>query len=103
MNIGQFTKAENGDFSGKASVLFGQSVVTLEKVKAEGNKPGFIIHVDGSEVGAAWEKTSAGGNAYTSVSFDLPTQPAPIYGALFANKDGSTYSLVWDRPKPQAA
>ncbi len=104
MNIGQFTKSDNGDYTGTAAVLFGLESVTLEKVKAEGKQPNYIIHVMGSEVGAAWDKVSKEGKAYLSVSFDLPTQPAVIYAAIVAStKDSSAFSLLWDRPKAQAA
>lgn len=99
MNIGQFKKTKDGDFQGTIPVLFGNQPVTLEAVKAEGKKPNFIAHLDGSEIGAGWNKTSGKGGAYVSVSLDIPQLPAVVYGALVENKGGEGFSLLWDRPE----
>ena len=101
MNIGTFTK-EGNNIIGSISTIGAQfSQVVFEAITAKGNGPSYIIHADGGELGAAWVKTSKDGLEYLSVSFRGPFVTKPVYAAMFQNKDGKTYSLVWDEPTEQ--
>lgn len=54
------------------------------------------------ELGAGWKRTSERDTDFISVSLDGPLLPAPFNAAMFANGEDLA-SLVWTRPKPQAA
>jgi uncharacterized protein (DUF736 family) len=99
MIIGNFSK--NGDvFSGKILTLTLNRVVTLIPDMGPGgtDTPDYDVMIDDVEIGAAWKKTSAKGNAYVSLRLDDPTFPAPLYASLLEGKDGN-YALVWSRSK----
>ena len=48
------------------------------------------------EIGVAFPKDKDG-MIYHSVSIDSPALPAPIYAALFHDKENGTLNLVWNR------
>ncbi len=104
MNIGTFTKTKQGDFTGKIATFGGQfDDVSFEKIEAQGNGPNYIIHTDGGELGAAWEKTSEKGNTYYSVSLKGPFLSRPINAALVeSTREPGNFALVWSEPKKDA-
>ena len=48
-----------------------------------------------AEIGAAWNRTSKGGNSYISVKLDDPSFPAPVYANLIDRNGKPT--LIWAR------
>ena len=48
------------------------------------------------EIGAAWHRTSKGGNEYISVKLDDPSFAAPIYANLVEQQDKG-FALIWSR------
>jgi len=48
-----------------------------------------------AEIGAAWNRTSKGGNSYISVKLDDPSFPAPVYANL-VDRNGKP-TLIWAR------
>lgn len=104
MNIGQF-KRENGVIVGSIASPFGiLSNVAFEAIQQKGNGPSHILTTDAGELGVAWEKTSAKGNKYLSVSLKSPFLPAPVNCALLeSTTNPGNFALVWDdQPKPEA-
>ena len=98
MIIGTFTKAENAGFTGTLVTLTTRGTLAFEP-KPKGAD--YTITLDGYEVGAAWKKTSREkGAPYLSVKLDSPFLPAPVFGALMPQDDGS-HILVWNRPEPK--
>lgn len=104
MNIGTFTKKDNGRYIGKLDIAFPK--ISCEAVfqpvaqKPNDNAPDFRIQRGNAELGAAWIKQH--GNVegdYLSVKLDAPGLPAPINAALFLNTEDGTYRLVWERPE----
>ena len=96
--IGAFSKTEHG-YKGRVRTLTLNTEVELVLTEAGGEgAPQYRIYSYGSELGAAWEKTSESGIDYLSLKLDDPTFPAPIYASLFADNEGDKYSLVWQRP-----
>jgi uncharacterized protein (DUF736 family) len=101
MNIGTFKKNEDG-FVGSISTFGGQfKKVVFEAISREGNGPDYIVHADGGELGAAWNKTSEKkGTEYISVSFKGPFLAAPVYASLVeSTKAPGTFSLLWSEKK----
>jgi uncharacterized protein (DUF736 family) len=108
MIIGNFK--QHGDVY--AGSLYGMALnvayVTLSPVPAkQGNGPDFVVlgapseEDRGSELGAAWAKTSKAGKPYLSVKLDGPTLAQPINCALTKQQDGS-HALVWNRKDAKA-
>jgi uncharacterized protein (DUF736 family) len=96
--IGTFSKTEHG-YKGRVRTLTINTEMELVLSDAGGDgAPQYRIFSNGSELGAVWEKTSDAGRDYLSLKFDDPALPAPIYASLFADDEGDTYSLVWQRP-----
>lgn len=104
MIIGHFSKTKDGNFSGSITALGAVlPKVTFEAVEADGKAPNFQITAQGSDLGAAWNKTSERtGKPYLSVSLRSPFLAQPVYCALVETDDAGKFNLVWNEPKSQA-
>lgn len=96
--IGTFKKSGN-EYRGEISTLSLQakSVRIAPEASAGSNAPSHRVFVGGTEVGAAWEKTTQDKRPYLSVKLDDPTFTGPIFAQLFAG-EGDVHDLVWSRP-----
>jgi uncharacterized protein (DUF736 family) len=97
--IGSFTRSEDGMFAGtiktlainvKAKLIPSDPATTSEK------SPDLRVVVSGTEIGAAWGRTSKENKPYHSVKLDDPSFTAPIYANLFEGENGE-YNLIWSR------
>jgi len=100
--IGIFT-AKDTSFEGFIETLTLRAKLTIEPArKNSGNQPDYrVFHVTESfksEIGAAWKKTTRG--EYLSVSIDDPSFAAKAYCRLVRSGTGESYTLFWDRPRP---
>lgn len=95
--IGTFTKTDNG-FDGTIQTLgLKATKVTVSSVeKSADTAPDFRIKAGAVEIGAAWHRTSKGGNEYISVKLDDPSFAAPIYANLIEQQDKG-FALIWSR------
>ena len=95
--IGTFTKTDNG-FAGTIQTLgLKATKVTVSSVeKTADTAPDFRIKAGAVEIGAAWHRTSRGGNEYISVKLDDPSFAAPIYANLVEQQDKG-FALIWSR------
>lgn len=104
MNIGQFKRNEHGIIVGSIVSPFGiLEDVAFEAIQQKGNGPTHVLTTDAGELGVAWEKTSAKGNKYHSVSIKSPFLAAPVNCALLeSTTNPGNFALVWDdQPKPE--
>ena len=96
--IGTFTRAEDGSYTGTIKTLslnFKARFLPAEPSENE-KAPNLRVVVGNVEIGAAWQRTSKDNNTvYHSVKLDDPSFSAPIYANLVAVDDG--YALVWSR------
>ena len=102
MKIGNFTKTNDGDFTGQLQTLTVSQNIMFIKVQDKGNdkSPDYKIVVDGSfqEIGAGWNHIGKDtGNPYIKTKLDDPSFPYTLWGALTANDDEG-YTLYWSRP-----
>ncbi len=96
MNIGTFTKSEDG-FTGTIRTLTLSTKVKLVPVEKKSEKaPDFRILSGTLEIGAAWKNISRESRPYVSAILDDPSFPAPIYANLFENETGE-HTLLWSR------
>jgi uncharacterized protein (DUF736 family) len=99
MLLGNFKKTETNGFRGSIRTL----TLTLELAfepnaqKKGDNSPDYRVTTGDLEIGAAWKKTSADGNAYLSVTLDDPALPAAIDCAMVKTGNEHSYNLVWER------
>jgi len=96
--IGTFTRAEDGSYTGTIKTLsLNIKARFLPAEPSENEKaPNLRVVVAGNvEIGAAWQRTSKDNTVYHSVKLDDPSFPAPIYANLVTVDDG--YALVWSR------
>ena len=100
MNIGNYTKKENGDYVGSL-VTIGAVFrdVTFEAIRSQGNSPDYIVTTDDGELGAAWNKTSEAGNPYLSVSLKGPFVKTVYCALVQSEKSPGNYALIWNEPK----
>jgi uncharacterized protein (DUF736 family) len=104
--IGKLTKQADGSYKGSISTLAitGRNI-TMRPVEDDKLKPGapvYRIFSGFGEAGAVFEANNKDtGEVYLSMKLDDPTFPAPVYGAIFPNKEKpeSELDLVWSRPK----
>ena len=104
-NIGTFKKAGN-DYHGEIVTLTLQTnnvrIVSVPNQPNE-NAPSHRVYVGRAEVGGGWPRQSAEGRDYLSIKIDDPSLSKPIYASLFADDDGDTFSLVWNRSRKSNA
>ena len=96
MTIGQF-KSVDGNLIGDLPSLNLRGVA-FEAIEKKGNGPDYRITIEGSELGAAWKKTSDKGTEYLSAQIDSPAFLAPVNMAVF-KRDNGNHVAVWDRPE----
>ena len=102
MNIGFFTKKENGALFGNLPTMHLQEI-SLERVtKDKDNHPDFIATVEGAELGAGWIKTTKENKVYVSLKVIIPGQ-APVYLAIFETEQPGQYVAVYSEPKKAKA
>jgi uncharacterized protein (DUF736 family) len=95
--IGTFTRAEDGSYSGTIKTLsLNIKARFLPAEPSDKEKaPNLRAMAGNVEIGAAWQRTSKDNTAYHSVKLDDPSFPAPIYANLVVVDD--CYALVWSR------
>ncbi len=82
MNIGFFTKQEDGSLVGNLPTM-GLQNISLEPVAStKDNSPNFRATVEDAELGAAWLKRTKEGKAYLSLSVVRPGLET-VYLAIF--------------------
>jgi len=98
MNLGTFTKADNGIFTGTITSLTLKAKTAIRPVEKESDKaPDYRLTVGTVECGAGWKKTSRENRDYISVKLDDPAFPAPIYATLVETETAGEYALIWSR------
>lgn len=99
---GAIKRNENG-LSGRISGRLYEGNVTLKNNEKKNSEaaPDFVVLENGRHViGAAWEKTSAAGKCFMSITLDLEEQDKPIYLHAFQqDNDNSAFDVVWTRPR----
>jgi uncharacterized protein (DUF736 family) len=100
MIIGKFQQ-DNGGYTGSVHTLRGEpTAVRITPIALKGID--YIVTAgDETELGVGWNRVSKEkGTKYVSLKLDSPFMPAPAYGALVKQSDGS-FALLWDRPDPK--
>ena len=97
--IGTFTRAEDGSYTGTIKTLsLNIKARFLPAEPSENEKaPNLRVMAGNVEIGAAWQRTSKDNAVYHSVKLDDPSFPAPIYANLVAVDDGYARSGRADR------
>ncbi len=98
MIIGKFNKTTDGGLSGFIDTFGAQFEVVI--VPHSGAIDYRVLTAHDTEIGIAWNKTSAKGHRFISVKLDGPLLPAPLNCALFEREGPFAYVLVWDRSEP---
>ena len=96
--IGTFTRAEDGSYTGTIKTLALNIKARLIPAEPSQNEkaPAMRVMAGNVEIGAAWQRTSKENTVYHSVKLDDPSFTAPIYANLFEGDDGE-YTLIWSR------
>jgi uncharacterized protein (DUF736 family) len=101
MQIGQFTLAKDGGWTGSIRTLTIDAKVRLvpNDDRNGDNAPAFRVLVGNARIGDAWDARTAGDNPryYLRVRLDDPSLPEPFTAALFPSEEGDRAQLVWNR------
>jgi uncharacterized protein (DUF736 family) len=101
MQIGQFTLAKDGGWTGSIRTLTIDAKVRLvpNDDRNGDNAPAFRVLVGNVRIGDAWDARTAGDNPryYLRVRLDDPSLPEPFTAALFPSEEGDRAQLVWNR------
>ena len=101
MNIGTFTLAKNGGWTGSIRTLTIDAKLRLvpNDNRENANAPAFRVFVGNSRIGDAWDTHSGGDHPkdYLRIKLDDPSLPEPMSLALFPSDDGGEAQLVWTR------
>lgn len=93
--IGTF-KLDGERYTGNIRTLtLNSGVAIIPAPKASDKAPDYRVMSGGTEIGAAWQKTSTEGNPYLSIRLDDPSFTAPIACRLVAGEDA--HRLIWSR------
>ena len=101
MNLGTFTKQENGALIGTATTLTSSFDLEVRPIEVVGNSPEFRVYRQGTEVEVGFARHEFGkksGKPYLNMLIDTPEFPQAIWTALVREEDGS-YQLKWSRPR----
>ncbi len=101
MNLGTFTKQENGALIGTATTLTSSFDLEVRPIEVVGNGPEFRVYRHGTEVEVGFARHEFGkksGKPYLNMLIDTPEFPQAIWTALVREEDGS-YQLKWSRPR----
>jgi uncharacterized protein (DUF736 family) len=95
--IGTFTRAEDGSYTGTIKTLSRNIKARFIPAESSQNEkaPSLRVMSGNVEIGAAWQRTSKENTVYHSVKLDDPSFPTPIFANLVAIDDG--FALVWSR------
>ena len=101
MNIGTFTLAKDGGWTGSIRTLTIDAKLRLvpNDNRENANAPAFRVFVGNSRIGDAWEAHSGGDHPkdYLRIKLDDPSLPEPMSLALFPSDEGGEAQLVWTR------
>ena len=100
--IGSVTRQQDGAFKGQLKTLSLRADIEIapNHRKTADTQPDYRVITDGTEIGAAWRRTSRDGVAYVSLSL-----AAPEFGArkLYANlrraagqDDDNVFAVIWN-------
>ncbi|GIL03460.1 MAG: hypothetical protein BroJett030_33590 [Alphaproteobacteria bacterium] len=105
MQIGQFTLAKDGGWTGSIRTLTIDAKVRLvpNDDRNGDNAPAFRVLVGNARIGDAWDARTAGDNPryYLRVRLDDPSLAEPLSAALFPSDEGDRAQLVWNRRRDQ--
>ncbi len=100
--IGTFTAVKDGYAGTIRTLTMNTKVQIIANDRKDGEgAPDFRIKVGTTEIGVAWRKTKASGEAYLRVTLDDPALPQPIWGALLEGKDDGIARLLWRRNRKE--
>ncbi len=100
--LGTFKQSKQGGWEGTIRTLTIERKVRLipNDNRRTDRAPDFLLMMGWTRIGEAWESKSRADppREYLRVEFDDPVFDAPRTAALFADQDGLTAELVWNRP-----
>ena len=96
--IGNFTRGDDGVFTGTIRTLNINTKATIEPVAKEGERsPDYRVAANGVEFGAGWSKAAKDtGAEYVSVKLDDPSFTGPVYATLVQGEKAE-HKLIWSR------
>ena len=101
MNIGTFTLAKDGGWTGSIRTLTIDAKLRLvpNDNRENANAPAFRVFVGNSRIGDAWDAHSCGDHPrdYLRIKLDDPSLPEPMSLELFPSDDSGEAQLVWNR------
>jgi len=105
MQIGHFTLADDGGWTGAIHTLTIKSGIRLVPNDGPGGAkaPAFHVLSGDTRIGAAWDAQTTGDNPryFLRIRLDDPSLPAPLRLSLFPCDDGRKARLVWNRGRNQ--
>jgi len=96
--IGTFTRAEDGSYTGTIKTLSLNIKARLLPAEPSENEkaPNLRVMSGNVEIGAAWQRTSKDNTVYHSVKLDDPSFQAPVYATLVQGEKAE-HKLIWSR------
>lgn len=100
--IGQFSKQDDGGYSGTIQTLTYTTRAYFEPLSKRSDKsPDYRITCGLSELGAAWKRSGDKGE-HLSVRLDDPSFQAPIDCRLVKTGIEHGYNLIWERDRKRS-
>ena len=93
--IGTFTRKDDQFIGTVRTLTLDTKITLLPQAKRSANAPDFRAMAETVEIGAAWTKTSQGGNPYYLVKLDDPSFDKAVTARLVDTQEG--WRLLWSR------
>jgi uncharacterized protein (DUF736 family) len=101
MELGTFTKDQNGVIAGTVTTLTTSFDIEYRKVEQVGNGPDYRVYRRGSDVEVGFARTKFGGRTgkpYLNTLIDTPEFAQGIWLALVQEEE-TRFVMKWSRPR----
>ncbi len=101
MELGTFTKDENGTIAGTVTTLLTSFEIEYRKIEKVGNGPDYRVYRRETDIEVGFARTRFGGNTgkeYLNTLIDTPELTKGIWMALVQEEE-NRFVMKWSRPR----
>ena len=104
MELGTFTKNENGNLTGTVTTLLTSFEIEYRPIEKVGNGPDYRVYRKGTDVDVGIARTAyskRNGKRYLNTMIDTPEFPSSLWMAL-VEEDENTFIMKWNRSRKKS-
>lgn len=104
MELGTFTKDQNGNIAGTVTTLLTSFEIEYRKIEKVGNGPDYRVYRRGTDIEVGFARAKFGGTTgkhYLNTLIDTPELTQGIWLALVQDSEDS-FTMKWSRKRPSS-